>query len=276
MLKKCLCSLLLFATIDSYAGDKLIGTAAVNHIEGSAGGGLIPWAVLSGYATDNQWGGSAFMSRSDVDDYSLQTFGFALNYQDRLEVSFSKLEFGIDAGLPDISMNVIGAKYRLYGDVIYSNLPQISIGIQHKTVLDFAIPSAVGALDDSGTDIYLSAAKVWLDGIGHRTVLLNLNARMSKANQIGLLGFGTLGDDDYDITFEAAFGVFLNRNWLIGTEYKQKSDRLSAVKEDDWHDVFITYLPNKSFTVTAAYINLGTIAGSKDQSGYYLSIQGSF
>ncbi|NQZ12378.1 MAG: DUF3034 family protein, partial [Algicola sp.] len=237
---------------------------------------LVPWAVLSGYATDDQWATSVFSSRSTVDDYSLETIGFAINYHDRLELSYARMTFGIDAGAPDIRMNVVGAKYRLFGDVVYSDMPQVSIGIQHKSVVDFAIPTAVGAKDDSGTDVYITASKVWLDGPFHRTVLLDLNARLSKANQIGLLGFGGDENNDYDLSFEGAAGLFLNRHWLVGVEYRQKSDHLSAVKEDDWFDFFVTYLPNKSLSITAAYLNLGDIAGAPDQTGYYISLQGAF
>jgi len=268
--------LMIFCSASSYAGGKLIGTAAVNSVEGSAGGGIIPWAVLSGYATDDEWGSSVFTSNSKLDDYSLNTIGFAVNYHDRLELSFSRMTFGINAGAKDIRVNVAGAKVRLFGDVVYTDIPQVSLGIQHKTLVDFAIPSSVGAKDDSGTDVYLTASKVWLDGIAHRTVLLDVNARFSKANQIGILGFGGDEDNNYDWSFEGAAGIFFNRHWLTGVEYRQKSDHLSNVKENDWLEVFITYLPNKSLSITTAYLDLGDIAGAEDQAGYYISLQGAF
>jgi len=269
-------ALMIFFSVSGYASDKLIGTAAVNQIEGSAGAGLVPWAVLSGYASDDEWGASVFTSDSKFDDYSLNTIGFAVNYHDRLELSYSRMTFGINAGAKDIRVNVAGAKVRLFGDVVFTDIPQVSLGIQYKTLIDFAIPSSVGAKDDSGTDVYLTASKVWLDGIAHRTVLLDLNARLSKANQIGILGFGGDEDNDYDLSFEGAAGIFVNRHWLTGVEYRQKSDHLSAVKENDWLDVFVTYLPNKSLSVTAAYLSLGDIAGEADQTGYYISLQGAF
>jgi hypothetical protein len=276
MIKKCLCGLIILSCADAFAGNKLIGTAAVNQIEGSAGGGLIPWAVLSGYATDDEWATAVFTSKSSVDDYSLDTLGFAINYHDRLELSFSRMTFGIDAAPIDIHLNVVGAKYRLFGDVVYSDFPQVSIGLQHKTVVDFDVPKSVGALKGSGTDFYITASKVWLDGIANRTVLLNANIRLSKANQIGLLGFGGDEDNDHDVSYEAAAGLFLNRHWLMGMEYRQKSDHLSAIKEDDWFDLFVTYLPNKSLSITAAYLNLGDIAGAPDQTGFYVALQGVF
>ncbi len=276
MIKKSLICLSLLASFQCAAGSKLLGTAAVNHIEGSAGGGLTPWAVLSGYATDSEWGAATFMSSASVDDYALNAMGFALNYHDKLELSYAKLNFSIDAGLPDIDMDVFGAKYHAFGDVVYGDMPQISIGIQHKKVKDFTVPAAVGASDDAGTDLYISAAKAWLDGPFNRTFVVNLNARMSKANQIGLLGFGSAQDNGYKVSLEAAVALFVTRNLVIGTEYKQKKGHLAGLKEDDWHDVFVAYLVNKSLSITAAYIDLGDIAGASEQRGYYLSLQGAF
>ncbi|OYW32390.1 MAG: hypothetical protein B7Z51_03330, partial [Methyloversatilis sp. 12-65-5] len=34
-----------------HAGDRLIATGGVTQIEGAAGGGLNPWAVIAGYGT---------------------------------------------------------------------------------------------------------------------------------------------------------------------------------------------------------------------------------
>lgn len=44
----------------AHAGDRLLATGGVTQIEGAAGGGLMPWAVISGYGTDQQIGGSLF------------------------------------------------------------------------------------------------------------------------------------------------------------------------------------------------------------------------
>jgi hypothetical protein len=37
---------------------------------------------------------------------------------------------------------------------------------------------------------------------------------------------------------EAGAGVFINRQWLLGAEYRQKPDNLSFAREDDWWDLF--------------------------------------
>ena len=127
----------------------------------------------------------------------------------------------------------------------------------------------------SSSDFYISAARAWIDGPGHRTFLLNLNLRNSEANQLGLLGFG--GDQGgREWQLELAAALFLDQRLAVGLEYRQKPDNLSALVEDDWTDVFIAYFPSNSVSITAAYLQLGEIAGAKNQSGYYISLQASF
>ncbi|MAA72960.1 MAG: hypothetical protein CL679_14670, partial [Bermanella sp.] len=124
--------------------------------------------------------------------------------------------------------------------------------------------------------VYLSAAKIWLNGPLNRTALLNANLRYSKANQLGLLGYGTAANDDAQLLLELAGAVFINRRVAVGMEYRQKPDNINGVKEDDWQDLFIAYFPSKSVSLTLAYLQLGEIAGLKDQDGYYFSLQAAF
>jgi len=44
--------------------------------------------------------------------------------------------------------------------------------------------------------------------------------------------------------------------------------------EQDWKDLFVAWMPNKHVSVTAAYLDLGNIAGASDQTGWYLSVTG--
>lgn len=43
-----------------WAGERLLATGGVMQIEGSAGGGLTPWALIAGYGTREEIGASAF------------------------------------------------------------------------------------------------------------------------------------------------------------------------------------------------------------------------
>ncbi|MBK1851499.1 DUF3034 family protein [Marinobacter sp. 1-4A] len=268
-------------------GSRIWATGGVTTIEGSAGGGLVPWAMLGSYASDEEWGGTLALSRAEVDDYSLSVTGAGLNWNNRVEVTVARQTLDLDSlvftlkngfGLEqdELNQDIFGVKVRLVGDALYSPWGQWSVGIQHKRQRDFTVPSAIGARDDSGTDVYLSGSKVFFAAVFGRNLLVNATVRGTRANQGGLLGFGGDLNNGYELMSEAGAGVFINRHWLLGAEYRQKPDNLSFAREDNWWDVFVAWVPDRRLAVTAAFVNLGDIATLEDQQGVYLSLQGSF
>jgi len=48
--------------------------------------------------------------------------------------------------------------------------------------------------------------------------------------------------------------------------------------EKNYYDVFVAWFPNRNFSLTAAYANLGdiTIFNPKKQDGFYISAQVGF
>lgn len=266
---------LSLVSIMAQASDgKLIGTAGLNQIEGSGGGGIVPWATLAGYDSRDQISVNAFTTQVDIDDYRLNVLGVSASFYDRVELSVAQHRFDLKTLGGEIKQNVYGVKYRLYGDVVYSTWPQLSVGIQHKELDDGSIAGAVGAADNnSGTDIYLAATKVHLAAIAGFNAVWSVTARATKANQLGLLGFGGVNNDSYQIMAEASAGVLFSRHLAVGVEYRQKPDNL-GLGEDDWFDVFVTYIPSKNLSFTVAWAELGSIAGAKDQQGLYLSLNG--
>ncbi|WP_412972438.1 DUF3034 family protein [Glaciecola sp. MF2-115] len=252
---------------------KLIATAGLSQIEGAGGGGIVPWATLSGYDTQDQISVSAALSQVDLADYRLNVQAVSASFYDQIEVSLAHQRLDLKTLGGDIRMNIIGAKYKLYGDAVYSSLPQVSVAIQHKSLEDKAIANALGANDTSGTDFYLAATKVHLGAIAGYNAVWNITARASKANELGLLGFGGQNNDSYELMLEASAGVLFSRHLAVGVEYRQKPNNL-GLGEDDWMDFFVTYIPSNSLSLTAAYTKLGTIAGAKDQNGLYISING--
>ncbi len=259
---------------------RLLATGGASSLEGSAGGGLVPWAVIAGYGTDEQWGAAAFLTRVEVRDYTLTSHGVALGWRNRLEVGVARQQFGLptlaDAlALPTrrFRQDIVHAKVRLAGDLIYTRMPQLSLGAQHKVQRDFLVPSLVGALDDRGTDLYLSASKLVLGAAGGRHLLLNGTLRRTRTNQTGLLGFGGDAQRGHSFVVETSAAVLLNPRWALGVEYRQKPDNLGFATEDDWKDVFVGWFPNKRVAVVAAYADLGSIATLDDQEGWYVSLQ---
>ncbi len=275
--RQLLLSLALFAALAStttYANDgKLLATAGLSQIEGAGGGGIVPWATLSGYDSQDQVSVSVALSQVDLEDYRLNVQAVSASFYDKFEFSLGHQRFDLKTLGGDIKMNIIGAKYKLYGDAVYSEFPQISVGVQHKILEDKAIANALGAQNTSGTDIYLAATKIHLGAIAGYNAVWNVTARATKANELGLLGFGGQDNDSYELMLEASAGILFSRNLAVGVEYRQKPDNL-GLKEDDWIDFFVTYIPSKSVSITAAYTKLGTIAGAPDQNGLYFSING--
>ncbi|MDS1308955.1 DUF3034 family protein [Marinobacter sp. F60267] len=279
--------LLVSPAVMADVGSRIWATGGVTTIEGSAGGGLVPWAMLGSYASDEEWGGTLALSRAEVDDYSLAVTGAGLNWNNRVEVTIARQTLDLDSlvftlkngfGLEqdELNQDIFGVKVRLAGDVLYSPWGQWSAGVQHKRQRDFTVPNAIGARDDNGTDVYFSGSKVFFAAVFGRNLLVNGTLRGTRANQGGLLGFGGDLNNGYEIMAEAGVGVFINRQWLVGAEYRQKPDNLSFAREDDWWDMFIAWVPDRRLAVTAAFVNLGDIATLEDQQGIYLSLQGSF
>lgn len=255
------------------AEGKLLATAGLVQVEGSGGGGIVPWATLAGYDSRDQQSVTVTATRLPLADYRLDMVGLTASFYDRVEFSVASQRFDLTTLGTDISQTIIGAKFRLVGDVVYSDYPQISVGLQHKRLKDTAIADALGAQHHSGTDVYLAATKVHLGAVAGYNAVWNITARATKANEMGLLGFGGDGKDDYRLMVEASAGVLLSRHFVVGAEYRQKPDNL-ALQESDWVDYFVSYIPSKDFSFTLAWADLSTIAGASNQTGVYLSFNG--
>ncbi|MCI4429507.1 MAG: DUF3034 family protein [Burkholderiales bacterium] len=272
---------------------KLLLTGGVSSIDGAAGGGLTPWALTGSYATQGQLGGTAFLTRVKTQDYALNVLGAVASYDDRGERSFARQDFdtgptGPALGLPGLRLkqDIIGLKVRMFGEAVLDSdtvVPQVALGVEFKTADPGGLAPTLRALgaSTSGTDVYVSATKLFLA----QGVLLNATLRATKANQNGLLGFGSAADNGYSVQPEVSIAWLLNRHLAIGAEYRAKPDKLNpsalgaGLEEDDWSDVFIAWAPNKSLSFTLAYVDLGHIVPAvvtRRQQGAYLSAQVAF
>jgi hypothetical protein len=262
---------------------KLLLTGGVSQLEGAAGGGLTPWAVIGGYGTADEIGASAFYTRVNVGDYHLDDAGVLIGIHDRLELSYSQQRFdtemvGAALGLGEgftFKQDTFGVKLRVAGEAVLdsdSAMPQIAVGLQYKKNNPGPVLDYIGAKDDSGTDFYVSATKLFLA----QGLLLNGTVRLTKANQIGILGFGGDKNDQYKPQFEFSAAYLLTRKLAIGAEYRMKPDNLGIAREDDWMDVFVAYQPVKNVSVTVAYADLGNIVVKDNQRGLYASLQVGF
>jgi hypothetical protein len=279
----CLAAVFLSFSCQLYAGDRLLATGGISQIEGAGGGGLMPWAVITGYGTDEQTGGSAFYTRAKTNGgFTLDTAGIAVGFHNRFEVSLSQSRFGLGDTVPHeaVRLDTLGVKVRLLGDAVYDQdkwYPQVSIGafIKHNEDFNF-VPKSIGAKNATGVDLYIAATKLYLGAVYGRNLLLNASLQMTKANQFGILGFGGDDNDSYSLTPAFSAALMLTDNLIAGVEYRDKPDNIKVFKEDSAQDVFVTFFPFKNFSATVAYVDLGNIANKDKQKAWYFSGQISY
>lgn len=289
-MKKLIPALLACACASAGAQDmgKLLATGGVSQVEGAGGGGITPWALITGYGTRDSWGANAHFTYVSTQDYQLNTYGVAVGIADRVELSLAKQEFkGSLAPLNqlNIKQDIVGLKVKVLGDAVYEQdswVPQVAVGVMYKKnkgidglgALGVTNVKQLGAKDDSDYDYYVSATKIYLE----YSLLLNATLRATRANQMGILGFGGDRNEDRRLKPEFSAAYLINRKLALGAEYRRKPHNLGVDNEKAYYDVFLAIFPNRHFSATVAYANLGdiTIFNPKKQKGLYLSLQAGF
>jgi hypothetical protein len=274
------------------ADGKLRLTGGVSSIDGAAGGGISPWALIGSLAADGQWGATAHVSRARSADYGLRAFGALLAWGDRVELSLARQDLDAADNLAPLGLrglhlkqDVVGLKLHLAGDAVLDSdtpMPQLAVGLLHKRADAGALqPVLLGALGArrSGTELYLAATKLLLA----QGLLVNATLRGTQANQGGLLGFGGAHGQRWRLQPEVSVAWLPNRQLALGAEARAKPDNLrrsalgdGALKEDDWFDVFIAWAPGKQLSLTLAAVDLGRIAPGvqpRRQRAWYVSAQ---
>ena len=280
---------------------KLLLTSGVSSVDGAAGGGLTPWAVIGSNATDGEIGASAFVSHLGTKDYGLNIVGATVGIHDRFELSIAQQDLDTRSavtalGLPGLHLKqtIVGVKVRVAGDAILDSdtlMPQIAVGLQYKTLGSTGLDATLATLGAkrSGVDVYVSATKLFL-GSG---VLVNGTLRATKGNQNGLLGYGAkLGGNEnrYSLQPELSVAYLVSKNIVVGAEFRFMRDKLAqagaaaglgnGLRSEDWKDIFIAWAPNKNVSLTLAYVDLGVIVpattSSRKQQGVYVSAQLAF
>lgn len=269
---------------------KLVLTGGVTSLDGAAGGGISPWAVVGTQATQGQWGASAALSTARTQDFRLDVAAAALGWNDRVEASLARQRFdtgptGTALGLPGLKLDldVVGLKARVAGEAVLDAdtwLPQVALGLLHKRLHAGGLRPTLDALGakTEGTEFYASATKLFLAP----GLLLNATLRATKANQDGLLGFGSVRRGSLQWKPEVSLAWLAQRNLAFGAEWRAKPDNLNHVlgdgvlREDDWADLFVAWAPWRQLSVTVAWVDLGHVTPpfvQRRQQGAYLSVQ---
>jgi Protein of unknown function (DUF3034) len=268
---------------------KLPLTAGFTDIDGAGGGGLVPWALITGYGTSDSWGANAHYTEVPLRDYRLRSYGVAVGALDRVEASFTADKFdaaAVPLGGLAVEQHVYGLKVRLTGDAVYDQdswAPQTAVGFQYKKNTGISggggLQSAeqLGATSTSGTDWYLSATKIYLS----QSLLVNLTLRYTKANEFGLLGFGGDLKRGRSVEPEGTVAYVVARTVAVGAEYRGRPHNLTVDDEHDAWDVFVAWTATRHLSLVAAYVRLGSILEpvtreSRNQDGAYVSLQAGF
>ena len=167
-------------------------------------------------------------------------------------------------------------------------LPAVTIGASYKYndgISDInqrlgGALTGIGYDKDSSTDFTLTATKAFPKVFG-RPLILTGGLRLSKAEQLGYLGFG----DKYRATFEGNV-VYLVTDWLgLATEFRGKANAYQQIanpvkggnlidREDNWWTVGAAFVLNPHATVTVGWGHFGPILNTTENKG--LAVQAKY
>lgn len=322
------------AHADWYNDGKVLLTGGVFTVDGAGGGGAVPWATISGYETRDGINGSAGFTYVNLPALQVSFYGANIGFYDRLELYYTTarlslnlpnlqtvalaagalgLDIGTDPWNSTLQMDTYGAKLRLFGDAVYTSdswIPQVAIGALYKDNSSKALVHTLGANKTKDYEVFLSATKIFFP----ISTLVNVGARYTSANEIGLTGFGQCSgagaskvcSNDKEVRMEVSVAHLVAKNTAIGFEWQQHGDNLDGKsvtvaglpleglaevlgtalpslektltqkKEGDWFDLFMAYAPNKNISFVVAYLMFSNISVAPDQNGFYFSTHLTF
>lgn len=303
------------AWADLYNDGKVLATGGVSMTDGAGGGGITPWATITGYGTRDGINGDVHYTYVSLPNYSLNSIGAAIGLWDRVELSYTNdvlptgstfdtvglltstagVPTGIEPWNTTIKMDVFGAKVRVFGEAIYDSdnlIPQVAVGGFYKINHNKELLKTLQADKAKDWEAYIAATKIFFP----INTLINVTLRYTSANQTGLVGFGGPDGNKKKIRPEVSLAYLLNKGTAIGAEYQMHGGNLNGKgvnlsgltlpgglvgstvtqQESDWYDAFIAFFPSKNLSITMAYAMLGNITLTPNQNGYYVSLQASF
>tara|TARA_R110001592_G_scaffold6045_8_gene32814 strand:- start:72 stop:1121 length:1050 start_codon:yes stop_codon:yes gene_type:complete len=291
-------ALAMFASSISYGSwyddGKVLATGGVSIIDGAGGGGITPWATITGYGTDQGVNGNIHYTYAPLANYTLHSIGVAAGFWDRFELSYTKstlttgstfdtvglvfdtvggltgalagtpINTGIEPFNTTIEMDIIGAKVRVWGEAIYDSdslMPQIAVGGFYKDNKNDDLLRTLGADKTKDWEAYISATKIFFP----INTLVNITARYTAANQTGLVGFGGPDGSDKEIRPEVSLAYLLRKDTVIGVEWAKHGDNL------DGQGVTAAGLDLTQLQGTLETLGLGALSGTltQEESDWY-------
>ena len=284
LLTSCMYLLVLFIMASTaFAGAPL----PLHSLEGSGGILLTNSAYLVNPSEDGKTFGLPSVGATYVNLGSgrhLEAYTMTETLGGRVELGYGFMRLDIGdlssaLSIPEHSVQVHNLNARVLlvkeGDFGQSWMPALTLGVHYKhnsnvDDIDRRLAGTltnVGIVDDKGVDVTLYATKLFT--ATPRPLLVNVGLRSTEAVHAGLLGF----TDNRKTVVEGNFGVLVLDNLVVGAEYRQKPDEYTSIPgliegEDDWWDVFVTYIVDDQMTVSVAYAHLGSVLNHEANSTF--------
>ena len=152
-------------------------------------------------------------------------------------------------------------------------LPAITFGTDYKvnsgiSTINHDLGGAlskIGLTGNQGVDFTLYASKL-LTVIPNHPVLIDVGARETRGQELGLLGFS----NKYSLLFEANAAVFLTKWLILAGEFRQQPNAYNTTalspligKSDNWETVDLAWIVNKHLTIATAWGHFGNVVNAQ-------------
>lgn len=274
-------------------------------IEGYSGGAITPMAYMCNYCgcgctgAEHQAGPTASYSLMGIGSKRLHTLAVTQAIGNRVELggAVNQLWLGSlyddikkKAGADPVRRDVILYHLNLRGKLLPENsfnmpLPAVSAGVHVKYNSGLVqINRRLGKAFDTigfdkqyGVDYTLTASKTLPTLAFGRPVIVSGGVRLSKAAQVGLLGFG----QTYRGSFEGS-AACLPTDWLVlGYEFRGKRNPYDKIPgligdEDNWHALSASVIVNKHLTISGLAGLCGNIGNANADTTWGLQVKWEF
>ena len=274
-------------------------------IEGYSGGAITPMAYMCNYCNcgcedrEHLAGPSVSYSYMRITSKQLHTVALTQAIRDRVEFGFAvnqlwlgslyddvKKQTPMDPVRRDVYLYHFNVRGKLLGENSFDlPLPAIGAGVHLKhnhglnqinRRLGKAF-SAIGMDKNYGVDYTLTATKMFPTLAFGRPVIVTGGARLSKAAQLGLLGFGKT----YRGSFEGSVVCLPTDELVLGYEFREKRNPYGKIPgligdEDNWHALSASVIVDKHLTVSVLAGLLGHVANANADTTWGLQIKWEF
>jgi len=285
------------------AGDCKCVPLPFHCIEGYSGGAITPMAYLCNYCNCGCGGKhmtcpTVSYSYMNISTKHLHTFAVTQTFWNRVELGYAMNQLWLGSlyddirkmGLNPVRRDVIMHNFNVRGKLLEENsfglpLPAVAAGVHFKYNYGLEdINRRVGNAFDTigydknyGVDYTLTATKMFPTLAFGRPVIVTGGLRLSRASQLGLMGFG----DTYRPSFEGSV-VCLPTDWLVlGYEFRQKRNPYGKIPgligdEDNWHALSTSVIVNKHLTISALAGLCGNVANANADTTWGLQLKYEF